>query len=467
MKIVSWNVNGISRCRRTGFLRFLADTKPDILCCQEIKGRCPLKTPGYLQIWNPAKRPNYSGTLVVPIRITMPVPKNIDSDKLRILHYRTDGSHETIKYRLSEDKTTISFVVTHLSPFVFAEKADGVAVFVVTLVSDGKTVGTATVKENEKFILPEAPQKSNHTFTGWSDGAKTYKVNDEVLITEAVVFTAQWKYNGSSGGPSVPTYSATVNKAENGSVAVSPKNASKGAIVTVLPKPDTGYELDKLAVTDKDGKKVKLTDKGNGNFTFKMPSSKVTVEATFKKADESGKNTFTDVSSMDYFYDAVLWAAEKGVASGMTDSLFAPNASCTRAQMVTFLWRANGSPVVNYAMKFTDVPADGYYAEAVRWAVSEDITSGISETAFAPDMTVTRSQTVTFLYRAAGAPAVSGGSFADVDANAYYADAVAWAVAEDITSGTSETTFSPDAPCTRGQIVTFLYRGIDGTGTNF
>mgnify|MGYP000622739459 CR=1 FL=1 len=332
--------------------------------------------------------------------------------------------------------------------------------FVVTLVSNGKTVGIATVKENEKFTLPEAPRKSNYTFTGWSDGAKTYKVNDEVPITEAVVFTAQWKYNGSSGGSSVPTYSATVNKAENGSVAVSPKNASEGATVTVTPKPDTGYELDKLAVTDKDGKKVKLTDKGNGKFTFEMPASKVTVKATFKKAGESGKNTFTDVSSMDYFYDAVLWAAEKGVASGMTDSLFAPNASCTRAQMVTFLWRANGSPVVNYAMKFTDVPADAYYAEAVRWAVSENITSGISETAFAPDMAVTRSQTVTFLYRAAGAPAVSGGSFADVDANAYYADAVAWAVAEDITSGTSETTFSPDAPCTRGQIVTFLYRDV-------
>lgn len=167
---------------------------------------------------------------------------------------------------------------------------------------------------------------------------------------------------------------------------------------------------------------------------------------------------FTDVSSQDYFYDAVLWAAEKGVTSGVTDTLFAPNASCTRAQMVTFLWRANGSPVVNYAMKFTDVPADAYYAEAVRWAVSKGITSGTTETTFSPDATVTRAQTVSFLYRHAGSPAVSGNSFADVSADAYYANAVAWAVAEEITAGTSTNTFSPNAACTRGQIVSFLYR---------
>lgn len=202
----------------------------------------------------------------------------------------------------------------------------------------------------------------------------------------------------SSSGSS--NYSVTANTASNGSVTVSKKYASKGATVTVTTKPDTGYELDKLTVTDKDGKEIKLTNKGSGEFTFEMPASKVTVKATFKKAGESGKNPFTDVSSKDYFYDAVLWAAEKGVTSGVTDTLFAPNASCTRAQMVTFLWRANGSPVVNYAMKFTDVPADAYYAEAVRWAVSKGITSGTTETTFSPDATVTRAQTVSFLYRA-------------------------------------------------------------------
>ena len=150
-----------------------------------------------------------------------------------------------------------------------------------------------------------------------------------------------------------------------------------------------------------------------------MPGSKVTVDASFKLIETEPENPFTDISKSDYFYDAVLWAADKGITSGVTDTLFAPNVSCTRAQMVTFLWRANGSPVVDYAMNFTDVPADAYYADAVRWAVSKGITCGTSATTFAPDMTVTRSQTVTFLYRAAGTPAVSGGSFADVDANAY------------------------------------------------
>ena len=244
----------------------------------------------------------------------------------------------------------------------------------------------------------------------------------------------------------------------NGTITVSPKSASKGDTVTITVKPDTGYELDELIVTDKNGDKIKLTEKDDNKFTFKMPGSKVTVETSFKLIETEPENPFTDISKSDYFYDAVLWAADKGVTSGVTDTLFAPNASCTRAQMVTFLWRANGSPVVDYAMNFTDVPADAYYADAVRWAVSKGITSGTSATTFAPDMTVTRAQTVTFLYRAAGTPAVSGGSFADVDANAYYADAVAWAVSEGITSGTSATTFSPDAACTRGQIVTFLYR---------
>lgn len=264
----------------------------------------------------------------------------------------------------------------------------------------------------------------------------------------------------SSGGgsSSSTTYAVSVEDSKNGSVSVSPKRAEKGDTVTITVKPDTGYELDELTVTDKDGDEIKLTEKDDNKFTFKMPGSKVEVEVSFREIIVEPENPFTDISKNDYFYDAVLWAADKGITSGVTDTLFAPNSSCTRAQMVTFLWRANGSPVVDYAMNFTDVPADAYYADAVRWAVSKGITSGTSATTFAPDMTVTRAQTVTFLYRAAGTPAVSGGSFADVDANAYYADAVAWAVSEGITSGTSATTFSPDAACTRGQIVTFMYR---------
>lgn len=335
----------------------------------------------------------------------------------------------------------------------------------VTVTYDKNGHGTAPQSESvamgKSVTLPNMDNDGYYTFTGWSDGSTTYAAGATVTVMKDTTFTAQWRDDTpSSGGgsSSSTTYAVSVEDSKNGSVSVSPKRAEKGDTVTITVKPDTGYELDELTVTDKNGDKLKLTEKDDGKFTFKMPGSKVTVEASFKLIETEPENPFTDISKSDYFYDAVLWAADKGITSGVTETLFAPNASCTRAQMVTFLWRANGSPVVDYAMDFTDVPADAYYADAVRWAVSKGITSGTSATTFAPDMTVTRAQTVTFLYRAAGTPAVSGGSFADVDANAYYADAVAWAVAEGITSGTSATTFSPDAACTRGQIVTFLYR---------
>ena len=341
--------------------------------------------------------------------------------------------------------------------------------YTCTVASDKETVATAELKDGKIVVTPVSTGTATitATYTKNSGAAEGIALLDEGEATAENDLTATFTvevYKESSGGgggggsSSSTTYAVSVEDSKNGSVSVSPKRAEKGDTVTITVKPDKGYELDELTVTDKNGDKIKLTEKDDNKFTFKMPGSKVTVETSFKLIETEPENPFTDISKSDYFYDAVLWAADKGVTSGVTDTLFAPNASCTRAQMVTFLWRANGSPVVDYAMNFTDVPADAYYADAVRWAVSKGITSGTSATTFAPDMTVTRAQTVTFLYRAAGTPAVSGGSFADVDANAYYADAVAWAVAEDITSGTSATTFSPDAACTRGQIVTFLYR---------
>ena len=341
--------------------------------------------------------------------------------------------------------------------------------YTCTVASDKETVATAELKDGKIVVTPVSTGTATitATYTKNSGAAEGIALLDEGEATAENDLTATFTvevYKESSGGgggggsSSSTTYAVSVEDSKNGSVSVSPKRAEKGDTVTITVKPDTGYELDELIVTDKDGDEIKLTEKDDNKFTFKMPGSKVTVETSFKLIETEPENPFTDILKSDYFYDAVLWAADKGVTSGVTDTLFAPNASCTRAQMVTFLWRANGSPVVDYAMNFTDVPADAYYADAVRWAVSKGITSGTSATTFAPDMTVTRAQTVTFLYRAAGTPAVSGGSFADVDANAYYADAVAWAVSEGITSGTSATTFSPDAACTRGQIVTFLYR---------
>ena len=270
-----------------------------------------------------------------------------------------------------------------------------------------------------------------------------------------------------SGGSSSADkeYSVSVDDGKHGTVTVSPKRAEKGDTVTITVKPDKGYELDELIVTDSKGREIDLREKGENKFTFKMPGSKVTVEATFRAVEEIPEkpqvvNPFVDVNENAYYHDAVLWAVEKGITGGTSAATFSPDDACTRAQMVTFLWRAAGSPVVNYAMSFTDVPADAYYAEAVRWAVSQGITAGTSATTFSPNATVTRGQTVTFLWRAAGSPVVAGDSFADVAADAYYAPAVAWAVREGITSGVGAETFAPSADCTRGQIVTFLYRDM-------
>ena len=258
-------------------------------------------------------------------------------------------------------------------------------------------------------------------------------------------------YTGPSG------YAVKTEVGAHGKLTVSSSYATKGTTVTVTVTPDKGYVLSDLTVTDKNGNALTLTDKGNGKYTFVMPDGAVTVKAAF--GPES--LPFTDVSVDAYYANAVKWAVDKGVTSGLTATTFGPNESCTRGQMVTFLWRAAGSPVVNYAMKFTDVPADAYYAEAVRWAVSKGITAGLTETTFGPEQTVTRGQVVAFLYRQAGSPAVgSKNPFTDVASDAYYADAVKWAVAQKITAGTTDTTFSPDADCTRGQIVTFLYNDM-------
>ena len=282
-------------------------------------------------------------------------------------------------------------------------------------------------------------------------------MNDSA-VAEAT-FTRRSSSGGGGGGSvSIPDKIPTVIY-EHGTVTVSPESASKGDTVTITVTPDKGYTLESLTVLDKDGKALALTDKGGGRYTFVMPADKITVKAVFMD-DNTMLNFFTDVHAEDYYYDAVLWAAQEGVTGGTSDTLFAPNAGCTRAQAVTFLWRAAGSPEPKSAdLPFIDVPADAYYAKAVAWAVENGVAKGVSETAFAPDATCTRAQIVTFLWRAQQSP-VSGGAnpFADVPADAYYYNAVLWAVENDVAKGVSETAFAPDDNCTRAQIVTLIYR---------
>ena len=277
------------------------------------------------------------------------------------------------------------------------------------------------------------------------------------------------KKPSSGGGPSsgvfFPSYPVTIpGKTENGTVTVSTKNATSGSTVTITVKPDDGFKLDELTVIDKNGNELKLTDKGNGKYTFTMPASKVEINAAFVKKVEI--SPFSDVSTSAYYYEAVKWAQEKGITGGIGNGLFGPNQPCTRAQIVTFLWRAAGSPVVNYAMNMSDVPEGSYYAEAVRWALSEGIATGTTENTFSPDSECTRAQAVAFLFRYAASEAVTlqelVSGFSDADSVPGYAlPAMNWALAEEIVQGNGSK-LMPNDSCTRAQIVTFLFRTYQG-----
>ena len=286
----------------------------------------------------------------------------------------------------------------------------------------------------------------------------------EKTATCAVTVTNPSNSGSSSGGggSSTPRYAVTVpDKTENGSLSVSSKNAKKGSDVTITATPDKGYEVDDIVAKDAKGNKLTLKDNGDGTYTFTMPASKVTVTAAFaeKKAEPiAPEKLFADVSAEEYYYEAVKWASENGVTGGIGENLFGAKLPCTRAQIVTFLWRAAGSPEPKGMSGFVDVSADAYYAKAVAWAVEEGIVSGTSATTFSPDAVCTRAQSVAFLYRAFGEKVNKAAGFSDVSADAYYADAVAWAVENGVASGIGGGLFAPDQDCARGQIVAFLYR---------
>lgn len=326
------------------------------------------------------------------------------------------------------------------------------AALTATVSPDNATDKTVTwTSADEKVATVE-----NGVVTAVGNGTTTItaQAGEKTAICTVTVRT----YSSSSSRPS---YSITTpSKPENGSVTVDPERARSGSRVTVTVTPDSGYKLGELVVTDKDGKKLELTDKGNGQYTFTMPSGKVEVAAEFVKEVEV--SPFADVATDAYYYDAVKWAVNKGVTNGVSETLFEPDQACTRAQIVTFLWRAAGSPEPKSGSSFADVAADAYYAKAVAWAVENGITKGTSETTFHPDETCTRAQGVTFLYRALGKLAAAQAGFTDVAADSYYADAVNWAAENGVTKGISETLFGPDGSCTRAQIVTFLYRAYQG-----
>ena len=412
-------------------------------------------------------------TITAPTVVTMELPTGFanDGDKLSIKHTKDNGTVEYYTGKVTADggKLYLTFTTNGFSPFVISSAVasiDGVMyptlAEAVANVDSGKTIKletdcaeAVTVSRTVKFTL----DKNSHAFTGSIKAGSYTTVTATGTELVEYTFTYSRPYSGSNSYD--PTYSVTVDKTENGSVTVSPKSASKGSTVTITVKPDSGYVLETLTVTDKNGDELKLTDKGNGKYTFTMPGSKVEVKATFME-DNSVLNFFYDVPNGAYFYEAVKWAVDKGITNGLSDTMFGPYESCTRAQIVTFLWRAAGSSEPKTASSFTDVPVSTYYAKAVAWAVENGITNGMTETTFAPNEACTRGQSVTFLHRVLKGTASGSANFTDVKSDAFYADAVNWAVASDVTNGTSATTFSPNADCTRAEIVTFLYRAYQG-----
>lgn len=328
--------------------------------------------------------------------------------------------------------------------------------------NDGATAdSTYNVASGTTITLP-TPRRSGYTFNGWYDGSKFYAAGASYTVSATVTLNASWSYISSGSSSYDPTYSvSTPSKTENGTVTVSPKSASKGDTVTVTVKPDSGYVLETLTVTDKNGNELTLKDKGNGKYTFTMPAGKVEVKATFME-DNSMLNFFYDVPNNAYFYEAVKWAVKNGITDGVGNNLFAPEQPCTRAQIVTFLWRAAGSPEPKGAASgMTDVVSGSYYEKAVAWAIENGITTGTTTSTFSPDATCTRAQAVTFLARALKAKAASAAEFSDVPTGSYFADAVAWAAANGVTEGIGGGLFGSDNDCTRGQIVTFLYRAYN------
>ena len=331
------------------------------------------------------------------------------------------------------------------------------------------------VKNNgTDYIVKRAGSEGAYTYTVLAKSGLTSGVyltnpsgalasNYYVSSTANGVWTVSYSAPYSGGSSSYdPTYSvSTPSKTKNGSVTVSPKSASKGDTVTVTVKPGSGYVLETLTVTDKNGNELTLKDKGNGKYTFTMPAGKVEVKATFME-DNSMLNFFYDVPNNAYFYEAVKWAVKNGITTGVGNDLFAPEQPCTRAQIVTFLWRAAGSPEPKgTAAGMTDVVSGSYYAKAVAWAIENGVTTGTTATTFSPDATCTRAQAVTFLARALNAKAASAAEFSDVPTDSYFVDAVAWAAANGVTEGIGGGLFAPDNDCTRGQIVTFLYRAYN------
>ena len=328
--------------------------------------------------------------------------------------------------------------------------------FTITFDGNGGTpsVDSMTTIDQKLSSLPRASRRGSYRFLGWylADGAEI--TTDTVFSANTIVY-AHWTYTGGGGSSGYSYYTIKATAGTGGSISPSGSiSVREGRDQTFTITPDKGYAVANVKI---DGKSIGAVK----SYTFENVSRTHTIEVVFMKANGNPQTgVFVDVATGSYYEDAVDWAVENGITQGTDDTHFAPDGICTRAQAVTFLWRAAGSPAPKTnTMPFTDVNAGSYYYDAVLWAVENGITKGTSDTTFSPNMICTRAQIVTFLWRSEKSPAAgTANPFADVKSTAYYAGAVLWAVKENITKGTTSTTFSPNADCTRAQIVTFLWR---------
>lgn len=423
-------------------------------------------------------QPNAAVKVMIPLSSKF---KSANPESIKVFRHNEDGTLTDMQAEVIDGYAI--FVTDHFSYYSIVAET-GISVSNISL--NAYNLQMNFPNATEKLIAIIIPDNStNKTIVWHSDNPGVATVNSDGVVTAVsngiAVITATTEDGGytaactvsvsissmsddeNSGDNSEINYSISIStKDENGSITIRPTRAQRGETVTITAIPDPGYEVGEIIVTDRNGREITVRSEGGNRYTFTMPSSQAKVSATFMQIEESTPQIiFRDVTAGTYYYDAVLWAVEFGITTGVTATTFNPNGVCTRAQIVTFLWRANGSPAPQTGVNpFTDVSPDAYYYDAVLWAVEEGITSGTTATSFSPNSGCTRAQAATFLWRSEGFPAASGSSFNDVADDAYYADAVDWAVANGVTLGTTASTFSPNSGCTRAQIVTFLYRAM-------
>lgn len=412
---------------------------------------------------------NITGTA----HVTLTLPDDFASKTIYIKHQASNG--RTYFYTAEADEgANLTFSTRHgFSPFTFSLTNEAAAQVgdvgyadlqdAIDAVADGGTItvlkdglGTVTIQGSKTFTLvkgedvdtlPTLVAASGYRLTDHGNGSYT--------------ISRRSSGGGSSGSA---TYTVSVDSSRHGDVTVSPKSASKGTTVTITVKPDDGYELDELTVTDKDGDSIKLKDKGDGRFTFTMPASKVTVEAVFTALEqEEEQPLFSDVAEDDWYYDAVAYVAENGIMSGTDGSCFSPNGTLTRAMLSQILYAMEDKPAVSGAATFSDVAAGAWYADAVNWTAAQGIVAGMGENSFAPDAPVTREQLSLILYGYARykgydtSASVSLSGYADRDSVAVWAaDSMGWAVSEGLISGRPGGYLDPAGTATRAEVAQIL-----------